>query len=121
MGNLLFDRAVRGELLVGPKTCSVEEDPRREAAFRRIVREADDGNVERGGARRRKIQSTENANERARVDASILSRGWCLSMEELARYDDPDGGHPASLARARVAYGAFTANANRRAPTPRSW
>ena len=44
-GNPPFELAVQGEQLVGPKTYSIKEDPRYEAAFRKIVWEADDGNI----------------------------------------------------------------------------
>jgi hypothetical protein len=44
-GNPPFELAVQGEQLVGPKTYSIKEDPQYEAAFRKIVWEADDGNI----------------------------------------------------------------------------
>ena len=40
-----FDLAVQGEQLVGPKTYSIKEDPKYEAAFRKIVWETEDNDV----------------------------------------------------------------------------
>ena len=42
-GNPPFDLAVQGEQLVGATTYSIKHTPQYEAAFRKVVWEADDG------------------------------------------------------------------------------